>query len=430
MRRLHGVRLPHAKQTSDMAFVPLPLPQKVVLPMAMHMGVPCTPTVKLKQQVTVGECIGTSDAPFSADIHASVSGTVTALTDYRMMNGTVCKAVEITPDGEQTPCADLTVPTYTNRTEFLAALRRSGGVGMGGAGLPTHIKLDPKNKIDYLLINAAECEPYITADDRTMQEKPLTILKGIRRIMEVLEIPECFIGVEENKPDAMKILRDAAEKDPQITLAPLPPIYPQGAEKVLIYHITGRVVEEGKLPADHGVIVMNVSSIAFLEEYFTTGMPMVMRGLTVDGDCIGKRCSLTVPVGTPVREVLQYAECDFEKLDRLISGGPMMGQCLPDADYPVTKTMNAILALSAKQQRRTTACIRCGRCISACPHRLMPTELEKAYQRRDAARLDELKLQLCMLCGCCSYVCPANRPLAESNSLAKLFVRQQKEAAK
>ncbi len=430
MRRLHGVRLPHYKQTSDMPFETLPLPEKVVIPMSMHMGKPCTPTVKPKQTVAVGECIGTSDAPFSADIHASVSGTVQAVTDLRLMNGTVCKAVEIEPDGLQTPFAGLTVPAYGSREEFLTALRRSGGVGMGGAGLPTHIKLNPPKKIDFLLINAAECEPYITADDRTMQEKPLTILKGIRRIMQVLDIPECAIGVEENKPDAMKIISEAAEKDPAITLVPLPPVYPQGAEKVLIYHITGRTVEEGKLPADCGVIVMNVSSIAFVEEYFSTGMPLVNRGLTVDGDCIGKRCSLNVPIGTPIRNVLDYAQCDYEKLDRLISGGPMMGQCLPGTDYPVTKTMNAVLALSEAEKRRTTACIRCGRCIQACPHRLMPTELEKAYQKRDVARLEELKLQLCMLCRCCSYVCPANRPLAETNGLAKAFVRQQKEAAK
>ena len=423
MRRLHGVSLPHAKQTAGSAFVPLAVPEKVLLPMSLHMGVPCTPTVKLKQEVTVGERIGTCDAPFSADIHASVSGVVTAITDYRPAGGKPCKAVEITSDGKQTPFPDLKVPEYSDRESFLAALRVSGAVGMGGAGLPTHIKLAPKGKIDYLLINAAECEPYITADDRTMKEKPLTILAGIRRIMAVLDIPECAIGVEKNKPDAMKILRDAADKDPHITLVPLAPVYPQGAEKVLIYHITGKVVPEGKLPADVGVIVMNVSSIAFLEEYFTTGMPFVNRGITVDGGLVKKPCSVVAPVGTPIRNILEYAECDFEHLGRLISGGPMMGMCLPSPDYPVTKTMNAILALPEAKPRRTTACIRCGRCIGACPMKLMPTELEKAYQRRDAAALDAYKLQLCMLCGCCSYVCPANRPLAESNSLAKAFVR-------
>lgn len=423
MRKLHGVRLPHAKQTAGSAFVSLDVPEKVLIPMSLHMGAPCTPTVKLKQEVTVGECIGTCDAAFSADIHASVSGTVTAITDYRPAGGRPCKAVEITSDGKQTPFPDLKVPEYSDRAEFLKALRVSGGVGMGGAGLPTHIKLNPAGKIDYLLINAAECEPYITADDRTMQEKPLTILAGVKRIMNVLDIPECFIGVEENKPDSLKILTEAADKDDTITLVPLDPVYPQGAEKVLIYHITGRVVPEGKLPADVGVIVMNVSSIAFLEEYFTTGMPFVNRGITVDGSMVKKPCSVVVPVGTPIRQILDYAECDYENLGRLISGGPMMGMPLPSPDYPVTKTMNAILALEAAKPRRTTACIRCGRCIGACPMKLMPTELEKAYRRKDAAALDAFKLQLCMLCGCCSYVCPANRPLAESNSLAKAFVR-------
>ena len=425
MPRLHGVQLPHAKQTAASAFVPLPIPEKVLLPMSMHMGIPCIPTVKLRQQVLVGECIGTSEAPFSADVHASVSGTVTAIRDYRPANGSSCKAVEITTDGQQTVCPDVKVPVYTDRQSFLAALRRSGAVGMGGAGLPTHIKLDPKQKIDYLLVNAAECEPYITADDRIMQEKPLTILAGIRRIMDVLDIPACKIGVEKNKPHALKLLRKAAKKDNAITLVPLPAVYPQGAEKVLIYHTTGRIVPEGKLTADIGVIVMNVSSIAFLEEYFTTGMPLVSRGVTVDGSLVKQPCSLIVPIGTPVQHLLDYAGCDFEKLDRLISGGPMMGSCLPGTDYPVVKTMNALLALPAASYRTTTACIRCGRCIAACPMKLMPTELEKAYLRRDTAALHDLRLQLCMLCGSCSYVCPANRPLAETHALAKAYVRKE-----
>ena len=425
MRKLSGVRLPHAKDTAAKPFTALPVPEKVLIPMSMHMGAPCTPTVKLRQTVTVGETIGTSEAAFSADIHASVSGTVTAIPDYRLPNGNVCKAVEITSDGQQTPFPDITVPSYTDRAGFLAALRRSGAVGMGGAGLPAHIKLDPKQKIDQLLVNAAECEPYITADDRIMQEHPLTILAGIRRIMQVLGIPECAIGVEENKPEALRVLHEAAEKDPAITLVPLPPVYPQGAEKVLIYHITGRIVPAGKLPADVGVLVMNVTSIYFLETYFTTGMPLVSRGVTVDGEAVKAPQSLIVPIGTPVRCLLEAAGYEEEKVARLIAGGPMMGQSLPSADVPVTKTMNAVLALGPAPERRTTACIRCGRCLRACPLRLCPTELEKAYERRDAARLKELEIGLCMLCGCCSYVCPANRPLAESHALAKAFVRKE-----
>lgn len=428
MRKLHGVRLPHAKATTAEPFAALPVPEKVLIPMSMHMGVPCTPTVKLRQEVTVGECIGTADAAFSADIHASVSGTVTDITEYRPAKGAPCQAIEITADGRQTPCPSLRVPEYSDRTSFLDAVRTSGAVGMGGAGLPSHIKLDPKQKLDFLLVNAAECEPYITADDRIMQEKPEIIVAGIRRILDVLEIPECAIGVEQNKPDALRTLMEAAQTDARITLVPLPPVYPQGAEKVLIYHITGRIVSPGQLPADVGVLVMNVTSIFFLEEYFTTGMPLVSRGVTVDGECIEKPCSLIVPIGTPVRALLDYAGCDWETMQRIVSGGPMMGMCLPSADYPVIKTMNAVLALPAAAPHAETACIRCGRCIQACPLRLMPTELEKAYNRRDAAALRRLRVDLCMLCGCCSYVCPAHRPLAESNGLARDFLR--KEAAR
>ena len=425
MRKLNGIRLAHAKNTAGSAFITLPPPQKVLIPMSMHMGVPCEPAVKLRQQVSVGECIGTSDAFFSADIHASVSGTVTAITDYRMANGSFCKAVEITSDGLMTPSAELKAPPCSTREEFLAAVRRSGAVGLGGAGFPTHVKLNPKNKIEFLIINAAECEPYITSDDRTMQEKQTEIIGSIRRVMRFLDIPECFIGVENNKPDAIKILTECAEKDDSITIVPLPPIYPQGAEKVLIYNITGRIVQEGQLPSDQGVIVMNVSTMAFLEEYFRTGMPLVSRSLTIDGDAIGKPCNVTVPVGTSIREVLEYAQCRFEDVRRLIGGGPMMGAGLPSFDLPVTKTNNAVLALTSDKPAVTTACIRCGRCVNVCPLKLMPTAMEQAYRRRDKAELESLHMSLCMLCGCCSYVCPANRPLVESHRLARDFMRQK-----
>lgn len=425
MRKLSGLRLPHAKHTSGSAFQVLPLPEKVLIPMSMHMGAPCVPTVKLQQKVSVGECIGTAEQFFSADIHASVSGTVTAIKDYRLASGSYCKAVEITADGQQTPCADLKLPVYSNKEEFIQAVRRSGAVGLGGAGFPTHFKLNVSDKIDFLIINAAECEPYITSDDRTMQEHQPDIIDGIRRIMKVLDIPECVIGVEDNKPDAIRLLNECAEADPAITIIPLPPVYPQGAEKVLIYHTTGRIVEEGQLPSQQGVIVLNVSTVAFLEQYFRTGMPLVSRSLTIDGDAVKKPCNVTVPIGMSIREVLAFAECDFENTERLIGGGPMMGGCLPDFDLSVTKPTNALLAFTEDRPGKTTACIRCGRCIKACPMKLMPTALEHAFRREDREALEKLHLPLCMLCGCCSYVCPANRPLIETNRLAKNFLRRK-----
>ncbi len=425
MRKLKGIRLAHEKRTAESAFVTLPPPQKVCIPMSMHMGVPCEPVVKVRQQVSVGECIGTSDAFFSADIHASVSGTVTAISDYRMANGNYCKAVEIESDGLMTPYAGLKAPSCNTREEFIEAVRRSGAVGLGGAGFPTHFKLTPKNKIEFLIINAAECEPYITSDDRTMQEKQTEIIGSVRRVMRLLDIPECFIGVGEKKPQAIKILTECAAQDDAITIVPLPLIYPQGAEKVMIYNITGRVVQEGQLPSDQGVIVMNVSTMAFLEEYFRTGMPLVSRSLTIDGDAIDKPCNVTVPVGTSIREVLEYAECRFDDVRRLIGGGPMMGTGLPSFDMPVAKTNNAILAFTKDKPAVTTACIRCGRCVNVCPLNLMPTAMEQAYRRRDKAELEALHMSLCMLCGCCSYVCPANRPLVESHRMAKDFLRQK-----
>lgn len=424
MKKLSGVRLAHEKHTSGSAFVSLPLPEKVLLPMSMHMGAPCTPCVKLRQHVAVGELVGTCEAAFSADIHASVSGTVTAITDHRLANGGTCKAVEITSDGKQSLYAGIQPPVCTDRETFLAAVRKSGAVGLGGAGFPTHIKLNSPHKIRTLLINAAECEPYITSDDRTMQEQQLPILQGIRRIMKILAIPECRIGAEKNKPAAISLLTGAAKADPGITVVPLSPIYPQGAEKVLIYHLTGKVVREGQLPAEQGVIVLNVSTLAFLETYFTTGIPLVNRSLTVDGDAVNSPCNVTVPIGTPIRQVLTYAGCDFDKMERLIGGGPMMGNTLYDADGPITKTNNALLAMTHSPREQQTACIRCGRCVQACPMKLMPTELERAFRQQDVQRLKQLHLSLCMLCGCCSYVCPARRPLTESHRLAKDLVRR------
>lgn len=426
MKRLNGVHLAHNKGTEHIACVHLPLPAKVRIPMLMNMGAPCTPLVKVGDLVQVGQKIGDTEAPFSVPVHASVSGTVTAITEILSANGSTCKAVEIEPDGKQTVSPEVKPPAFSDRTGFVKAIRESGAVGLGGAGFPTHIKLNPKTPIDTLVINGAECEPYITSDYRQMVEGPEEIINGIKLIMEQLQIPRAKIGIENNKPQAVKVLVELADKYPEIKIAPLPTTYPQGAEKVMIYNTTGRIVKEGQLPSDTGVIVLNVSTVAFLWRYAQTGMPLVERRLTVDGDTVKKPCNLIVPIGTSVADVLAYAQCDMDKVRMLIGGGPMMGMCLYTADTPIGKPNNAILALEHYQENPETACIRCGRCMHACPMRLMPTELEKAYRTRDVAALQKLKLSLCMNCGSCTYVCPAGRHLAETNQLAKALLPRKK----
>ncbi|MDD6827165.1 MAG: electron transport complex subunit RsxC [Oscillospiraceae bacterium] len=426
MRKLNSIHLNHFKNTAEIKAVKLPTPSYVKIPMSMHMGAPCTPTVKKGDKVLVGQKIGDSDAFFSAPIHSSVSGTVKDVVDYRLINGMVCKAVEIETDGEQTHI-ECSPPEIKDKESFISAVKESGICGLGGAGFPTHIKLSPKTPVDTLIINAAECEPYITADYRLMLERPENVLGGIKLIMKYLEIPKAIIGIEGNKPAAIEQFRKLTENDENIIIHTLPSTYPQGAEKVLIHSTTGRIVMEGQLPSDQGVIVMNVSTAAFIYKYTKTGMPLTNRRITVEGSAVKKPLNVIAPIGTMVTELLRFAEADMDKTDKLIAGGPMMGSCLVSADTPVVKTSNSFLAMTGYQEPKTTACIRCGRCIKACSMNLMPTELEKAYLRKDTAALESLKVNLCMNCGACTYVCPANRKLAETHQLAKAIMPKKKK---
>lgn len=424
--KLGGIKLHHCKSTEDSHSTVLPLPAKVRIPMSMHIGAPCKPLVKKSDIVTVGQKIGDTDAFMSAPIHSSVSGKVTNISDYRMSSGNICKIIEIETDGEQTICPDIQTPDLNNKESFIKAIRESGLTGMGGASFPAHIKLNPKQNIDTLCINAAECEPYITSDYRQMVEAPEEVIDGILNILKFLSIPKCIIGIESNKPKAIELLTEKASPYSQIKVLTLPCAYPQGAEKVLIYNALGRIVMEGQLPADQGVIVMNVSSAAFVSRYLKTGMPMISRMVTVDGDdVIGKKCNITVPIGTPVIDVLNFAECDLDRAERLLYGGPMMGVSIRDVNDPVIKSNNAILAFKKFNKKKAapkpTACIHCGNCIKACPFHLMPPDIAHAYKQKDLQALNDLKVNLCMNCGCCTYVCPAKRPVAETNQFAKAF---------
>lgn len=426
MKKLNSIKVPHNKNTQNCASEKIPLPSSVKIPMCMNMGKHCTPIVKIKDTVAVGQKIGDCDAPFSVPIHSGVSGTVKAISDYTLIDGSSCKMVEIECDGLQTVSDTVKPPVINNRDDFIKAVRESGMVGLGGAGFPTHIKLNPKNKIDVLLLNGAECEPYITSDYRTMIEHPDEMLDGIRLVAKMLDIPDVIIGIENNKPEAVRILEEKTSSDKNIKVMSLPSLYPQGGEKVLIYNCTGKIVEEGKLPSDYGIIVMNVSTAYSLDVYFKTGMPLVSRTVTVDGDTVGKAGNYTVPVGTSFEYILDYAKCQKDKINKLITGGMMMGITAYDLSQPVTKQNNALLAMNKVEIPEELPCIRCGRCMHACPLDLMPMELDKAYRKRDAESLLKYKINLCMNCGCCTYVCPSKRKLAETNQLAKVFLRNSK----
>lgn len=426
--KLSGVFLPHYKGTQDSETVTLPLPKTVRIPMSMGMGAPCEPLVKKGDKVTVGQKIGDSDKFMSAPIHSSVSGTVTLVEDFLLTNGRLCKAVVIETDGEQTPCPDIKPPTVTDKASLCKAVRESGCVGLGGAGFPTHIKLnynEEKRHVDCLVINAAECEPYITSDCRVMLEDPDSAVDGIRQVMKYLKIENAYVGIEDNKPQAIKVMQEKTADDENIHIVKLKSSYPQGAEKVMAFNTTGRIVAEGELPSDQGIIVMNVSTAAFISQYLKTGMPLVSRRLTIDGDIVKKPLNVLAPIGTAVSELLRFAETDVDKAKKILMGGPMMGICIYDPDTPMIKVNNAILAFGEKavKKQAQTNCIGCGRCVSACPLKLMPCRFEKAYDAGDKETLIRLKIGLCMNCGACSFVCPAKRRLAEKNQLAKDFIR-------
>ena len=422
MNKLNGIRLNHRKNTENSPTEEFSLPARVKIPMSMTMGAPCQPLVKAGDTVKVGQKIGDSDAAFSVPIHSSVSGTVTAVSDYRTVSGTVCKAVEIETDGQQTVSEEVKPPVVTDKDSFIKAVRESGACGLGGAGFPTHIKLNPKTPVDTLVINAAECEPYITADYREMIENSADVIGGIKLVQSQLGIKSVKLAIEANKPEAIKKFTKMAEDDDSIDIVTLPSSYPQGAEKVIIYNSTGRIVMEGQLPSDVGVIVMNVSTVAFLYRYMQDGMPLVKRRLTIDGNAVGEPKNIMTVIGTSFRELLEYCKTDMDSVKKIVGGGPMMGMSIPDADMPVVKTSNALLAFDRYDQRKTSACIRCGRCVRVCPMGLMPADIDRAYKIKNIEELRKLKVMLCMNCGSCTYVCPANRKLAETNQLAKTLI--------
>ena len=431
--RLRGIHVPHRKNTAEHQTEIMPIPAKVSIPMQQHMGAPCTPMVKVGDLVKVGQKIGESENSFSVPIHSSVSGTVVEIVDRIDVGGRMGKHIVIETDGKQEINEEVKPPVVETKEDLIKATYESGLAGLGGAGFPGHIKLAYKDidRVTKLVINAAECEPYITSDYRECMENTEDVVEGIRLVKKLLDIKDVYIGIEDNKPAAIRKMIELLEKDDDINVVELESRYPQGAEKVIIYACTGVVVEEGKLPADCGVLVMNVSSIGFLARYVKTGMPLVGKRLTVDGGSISDPKNVYVPIGTSIKELLTFCGLK-DDCRKILMGGPMMGIAVYDIDAPIIKNNNAILALSAAQVADTeeTDCIRCGRCIYACPMRLMPRALEMAYDSRNAEALKKADLNLCMNCGSCTFVCPAKRNLAQKNQLAKIFVRQADQKKK
>lgn len=428
-----GIFPSHNKNTSECATLNISVPSRVCIPMSQHIGAPCVPSVKKGDTVYVGTKIADSDKFVSAPIHSSVSGVVEDIVDFMSLRGTHCQAVVIASDGLQTPDPDLAPLTVNTPDELVRAARECGLVGLGGAGFPAHVKLSTGGKTpDYLIINGAECEPYITSDYRECIENPRDIFEGIYRIKKILGIKEVVIAIEDNKPEAIKILHEIAESeldtDYSVNVMKLHSYYPQGAEKSLIYTATGRKLPLGKLPADVGCIVMNITSVATLNKYIRTGMPLVSKRLTVDGDCIESPANVCVPIGTSVEQVIDFCGGLKGEPEKILFGGPMMGVALENTDTPVLKQNNAILALSkqALSPKKTVNCIRCARCVGVCPMKLNPAACEKAIAHGDLAEVSALHAEYCIECGSCSFICPSARPLTQSMQLCKDKLRKKR----
>ncbi|MGI6716341.1 MAG: electron transport complex subunit RsxC [Eubacteriales bacterium] len=431
-RLFGGVKVRHNKNTAASQSVVMPAPKMVILPMSQHIGKPCTPCVNVGDRVFVGQKIAEPTSFVASPIHSSVSGVVKKITQIRMPGGEKCDAVFIESDGLMEIFPDITPPQVKTKDDLIAAVKNSGAVGLGGAGFPTHVKINvDKDKVDTLIINAAECEPYITSDHREILENSWNIMSGVYTFLDIFGFKRVIIGIEENKPDAIELLSniaDSKEHDPddRVKVMKLKTRYPQGAEKMLIYATTKRVVPEGKLPLDVGCVVINVTTLSFIASYIKTGVPLVTRRITVDGSAVGSPMNLIVPIGTPIQDVLDF--CKAENPKKVIMGGPMMGISISDTSTPIVKQNNAILAFNEKEAQvpEESACIRCARCVYACPMKLHPVNIALAADHKDIAALEKLKVTSCIECGCCTVACPADRYMTQRMRIAKSILRDSK----
>lgn len=434
-RTFGGAKIPHYKNTQDVDTKVMPAPETVEISMSQHIGAPCKPLVKAGDFVKVGQKIAESDKFVSAPIHASVSGKVEKIGSILLSSGQRTQSIIIKSDGKMETDESIKPPKINNAKDFFDAVRESGLVGLGGAGFPSHVKLNvPEGKnAEILIINGAECEPFITSDYREMVESPDDILEGVYEIKKILGIKKVLICIEGNKPKAIDILSKIAydqKRDPdnEVRVVKLKSNYPQGAEKVLIQAAANRLVPAGGLPIDVGCIVMNIASVAFLSRFLKTGMPLISKRLTIDGSAIKNPSNVIAPIGTKIRDIIEF--CGGYKMTprKILMGGPMMGIAIFDDELPILKQNNAILAFDKEkhQSSEISPCIRCGRCVRGCPMKLMPTVLEQCASAKDKDAMLKNSINTCMECGTCSFVCPANRQLIQAIRTGKQVLREGK----
>ncbi len=410
-----------------------------VFPIEQHIGTSLNVLVNVGDTVCVGQKLADAEDYMAVPVHSSVSGTVKKIEKHPHPSGTMVTSVFVENDNLYTPyegikpVKDISV---LSKREMLWVIRDAGIVGMGGAGFPAHVKLDTDKKIKFLIINGAECEPYITADHRRMLENTEDIISGIRIVMNILDLKRAYIGIETNKSDCISSFKKLLRYDDSIQIMPLKPKYPQGAEKMLIKAISGRNVPTGKLPADVGAIVLNIETVYEISRAFATGMPLTERIVTVSGDAVNTPSNFLVPLGVPASFLFEAAGGFKQPPKKIIFGGPMMGFAQYSLDVPIIKTTSAVLAFSESETSfyEDMPCIRCGKCVAHCPMGLMPNKLSNFAKNGDAENAEKYNVLDCMQCGMCSYVCPARKdPLGNIRTIRPVVlknIRKRQEAAK
>ncbi len=447
-RNISSLHVPHNKHTAASVPTRIETPSEVVLPLNVtgSSSNQSAPAVAVGDYVRVGQVIAIEKGRFSDIIHAPVSGTVTKVGDVFFDTDEPVEGIVIESDGKMEISPDVKVPEFSTCEEFLQAVKDSGAVGLGGAAFPTWAKLkeatNPDYKVDTVLINAAECEPYITSDHRMMLAHPELIADGIeylkKYMAEYLGNAKFMICIEENKPDAIEVLEKTFEGKDYVEVKRLKAIYPQGAKQVMLYNATGRVAVAGRRFPSFGALIINVSTLAKLAEYLNTGMPLVERIVTVDGTAVATPKNLIAPVGTKVSELLKYVELKKgAKIGKVIIGGPMNGTSVYSVDTPISKVGNAVLLFDEKDSvlPEATACIHCGRCNEKCPVNINVVDVERAFRCKNEEERERqiiaTGVRQCVDCGCCSYVCPAHRPLLSINreaiAWAKNYAWEKKE---